>query len=202
MKRVYLCLLIIAAPLAFANFALEADICFASKDSGRAEHYEDGEDHAESKHAAKRGHGRERKYPGAEEAGDVSIVLLTAANLTALISLTRRLIVRHSKNKQLPVKQIIKIDVAQKKLLLPLHYHGNLAALPLIAWHWLGMNCQDTILPEIGAAAMVLLSLLGVAVKFGLLKAAAGKAARTAHMHPAAALGIALALAAGHMIVD
>jgi len=143
--------------------------------------------------------GREK---GGEEAGVVAAIVFSVANATVVFSLARRIFIRVSTKKTGFIKQLVKADAFQKKLLLPLHYYLNLVGIAVVTWHWLALRCEKSAMPEIGAALLMLLCGLGVVVKFKLANGSLASFVRKIHVSSLSVAVISVILLVGHVVVD
>lgn len=182
--------------------AATCSICLADDHKDNDGHKGKGESHHGADHGEKDddvGAGRER---GGEEAGVVAAIVFSAANATVAFSLVRRLFIRVSTKKTGFIKNLVKMDVYQKKLLLPVHYYLNLAGIAVVSWHWFALQCDKSAMPEVGAILLIVLCVLGLIVKLKLPSNALVSFVKRIHTSSISATVVVVALLIGHVVVD
>lgn len=175
---------------------------FADEKIGHEERHERHTISKNDHNASKDKHGNDVEKYGSEEAGGVAAIIFIAANLTVLVSVTRRLLVKYFNKPLWLIKKIITFDISQKKYLLTFHYFLNIFGIIVVAWHWIGVKCDKSVLPEIGFIAMMSLAILGFIAKYRIFGTYLQGMAKSIHTQPFITVGIIVLLAVGHALAD
>lgn len=176
--------------------------CFADEQIGHEERHERHTISKNDHNASKDRHGDDVEKYGGEEAGVVAAIIFIAANLTVLVSVTRRLIVKYFNKPLWLIKKIITFDITQKQYLLTFHYYLNIIGIIVVAWHWNGVKCDKSVLPEVGLIALMSLAVLGFIAKYKVLGVWLQGMAKKIHTQPLITIGIIAVLAVGHVFAD
>lgn len=182
--------------------AATCSVCLADGHKDNDGHKTKSESHHGADHGRKDDDVADGRERGGEEAGVVAAIVFSVANATVAFSLIRRLFIRVSTKKTGFIKNLVKADVYQKKLLLPVHYYLNLAGIAVVSWHWLALRCDKSAMPEVGAVLLVILCVFGLLVKLKVPGNALASFVKRIHTSSISATIIAVTLFIGHMAVD
>ncbi|WP_156920988.1 hypothetical protein [Fundidesulfovibrio putealis] len=177
-------------------------ICLADDHRDHDGHKNKKDGYHEADHGKNDDEAAEDRERGGEEAGVVAAIVFSVANATVAFSILRRLFLRISPKNVNFNNNLVKADVYQKKLFLPLHYYLNLVGVGIVLWHWFALRCEKSVIPEVGAVLLMLLCVLGVIVKFKLSKGLLVPFAKSIHMSSISAAIIIATLFVGHVAVD
>ncbi|WP_027359898.1 hypothetical protein [Desulforegula conservatrix] len=139
---------------------------------------------------------------GNEVTGVVSALLLVVANIPVFFSLLIRMLISFMSLSDEFKNQLKRINQAQKKYLMPLHYYLNLFAILPILIHFRLSSCRSNALPEIGMIVMIIIAAAGAVLKFKFSPKIMRKGLYQVHTSPWAAGLLMMILFVGHSVVD
>jgi hypothetical protein len=136
------------------------------------------------------------------ESGAIAAWLLAVANFPVVLSLLLRTSARLLPIETELKETLRKINVRQKKHLMFLHYWVNPLAIGVAIFHYLASECKSTAFPELGLAAMFLISVLGIMMALRLSPVFMKKMVFKLHTSPIVLLVVLSILVLGHSMVD
>ncbi|MBF0376122.1 MAG: hypothetical protein HQK72_01445 [Desulfamplus sp.] len=192
-----LSIIILTASMAFADEHFR-ERRHSKNDENRQEHKEDEIEQHENILSSL----YKREDKGNESTGEAATWLFVVANITVLISLLSKGIVRFMPLEITVTEKIKSFNKFQKKYLMFFHYLLNPIAL-IIAFVHFGLSCcVTTFLPELSLALMAAIGIAGILLKLKVSPKSIRKAVYWFHTNPMP-IGFALSiLVVGHTIVD
>jgi hypothetical protein len=136
------------------------------------------------------------------ESGAIAAGLLAIANFPVVLSLLLKTSARLLPAEMELKETLRKINVRQKKYLMLLHYWVNPLAIGVAIFHYSASECASTAFPELGLAAMFLISVLGIMMALRLSPVFMKKMVFRFHTSPIVLLVVLSILLLGHSMVD
>ena len=143
----------------------------------------------------------DREDQGDEFSGQVSAWLLAAASLPVALDLTARWVTRRASPSANLKSTIQRLNLAQRKRLMPLHTYLSLGALASGVLHLSRSACQSSSLPEWGLAGLAILVGSGLVIKLKLAPKSWRKGMYQAHVSLLVSGLFGLVLVGGHLSV-
>jgi hypothetical protein len=168
---------------------LETDEPVERRENGLEEKNERGEN------------GLEEKNEGDEITGQTTAWLFGLANLTVILSLLIKGIIRLFPLPP-PIQQSLrKFNQFQKRHLMKIHYYLNPVVLGIALFHFSLSSCPLSPLPELGLCGIALLLVLGIILKIKGSPKVIRKFAYKVHTHPIISVSLALIVLTGHLVI-
>lgn len=177
-----------------------AVFCFTASLSG-------ADDHNEKRHGYRHDRSIVSDYlkkgdEGNEFTGEAAAWLFVIANITVVISLLSKGIVKFTPLARTLKEKIKRFNRFQKKYLMFFHYVLNLTALTMAFVHFSLSRCAASFLPESGLALIAVIGVAGIFVKFKISPKSIRSAVYRLHTNPIPIGFILIILFAGHSLVD
>lgn len=139
---------------------------------------------------------------GGEILGQAAAWLFGLANLTVILSLIIRGLVRiFPLNSQIQ-KSLNKFNLLQKKYLKKTHYWVNPLAVGTAFIHFTLVSCPFSPLPELGLIIISLILILGVLLKIKGSPKVIKRVAYKVHTHPIISIIMVSIVLTGHLLID
>jgi hypothetical protein len=139
---------------------------------------------------------------GNELTGEMAAWMFVIANITVVISLLFKGMVRFTPLGTTLKEKIKSLNRFQKKYLLRFHYFLNPVAMIIAFVHFSLSRCGTSFLPDLGLVLMAVIGVAGIFVKFKISPKSIQRAVYWLHTDPMP-LGFGLIiLVAGHSIID
>ena len=139
---------------------------------------------------------------GNETTGQIAAWLLVGANLTIVLSIVSKAMMRYFPFEFKTKSFIKKFNQGQKKQLMRFHYILNPVALCIAGIHFSLSSCHSSPLPEWGLICLAVMVFFGFTVKLRLAPKRIQLFVFRLHTGLASISVIIVLLVAGHMIVD
>jgi len=139
---------------------------------------------------------------GNELTGEAAAWIFVIANITVVISLLFKGIVKFAPLRTTLKEKIKSLNKLQKKYLMLFHYVLNSIALIIAFAHFCLSRCSTSFLPEFGLALMAVIGVAGILVKFKISPKSIRKAVYRLHTDPIPSGFVLIILFVGHSIVD
>ena len=139
---------------------------------------------------------------GDELTGEATAWILVIANITVLIGLLSRGIVRFAPLRTTLKEKIKRFNKFQKKYLMLLHYFLNTIALVIAYVHFNLSRCGSNFLPELGLVLMTIIGVTGISAKFKISPKSIRSAVYRLHTNSMLFGFVLIILIVGHSIVD
>ena len=166
-----------------------------------------GDDHNERRHGYQNdtdifSHYLKKSDDGNELTGETAAWIFAVANITVVISLLSKGIIRFTPLAATLKEKIKKLNKFQKKYLMSFHYVLNSVSLIIAFVHFILSRCGTSILPELGLTLMAVIGFAGIFVKFRFSPKSIQRAVYRFHTNPMPFGFVLIMLFAGHIIVD
>jgi hypothetical protein len=138
---------------------------------------------------------------GEEVTGQAAAWTFGLSIVTVAFSLLSKTIIRYTPLQAAMKHGISRVNLTQKKYLMPLHYSLSPMALVLGVTHWFLSSCRSTSLPEWGLGMMAFCVGSGVIMKLKLAPPCLRKGIGRLHMNLVIFSVLLIVLVTGHLIV-
>lgn len=145
--------------------------------------------------------GLEEKNEGDEITGQTTAWLFGLVNLTVILSLFIKGIIRYFPSAPQVQKSLRKFNQFQKKHLIKIHYFLNPVALGIAIFHFSLSSCPLSPLPELGLCFISLLLVLGIILKIKGSPKVIRKFAYKVHTHPIISIILVSIILTGHLMI-
>lgn len=142
------------------------------------------------------------KDKGNEFTGETTAWIFAAANLPVLLNLLFKALIRRSSLSESVRDRLKRFNQAQKRYLMPFHYLLNPLAVIVALIHFSLSICRSSALPEWGLAAMAVMAVIGMMVKFKVTPKSIRKTVYQIHTNPLPVGFLVVILLIGHGMVD
>ncbi len=146
--------------------------------------------------------GLEEKNEGDEITGQTTAWLFGLVNLTVILSLFIKGIIRYFPSAPQVQKSLRKFNQFQKKHLIKIHYFLNPVALGIAIFHFSLSSCPLSPLPELGLCFISLLLVLGIILKIKGSPKVIRRFAYKIHTHPIISIMLVSVVLTGHLLID
>lgn len=163
---------------------------------------DDEHDHKHRRLKSFSGSFHEIKNEGDETSGVIAAVALAVANIPVFMSLLLKMFMGFFPLSDDVKNKVKRLNVAQKKYLMPVHYYLNLFAIIPVLIHFSLSSCRASFLPEAGMISMIVIASAGAILKFRVSPKIFSKSLYRMHTSPWAASILIVVLLVGHGLVD
>ena len=136
------------------------------------------------------------------EAGGLAALLFGVANFTVVLSMTAKALARLLPDKMSLKERIRQGNVFQKKYLMKIHYWVNPLAFGVALVHFFSSECRSTAMPELGLAAMLFVTVLGLMMTLRLSPHFLKKSIFKLHTSPITTIVVFSFLLIGHSVIE
>ncbi len=133
--------------------------------------------------------------------GVLAAWLFVIANVTVALSISLKIAVKAMSPGDTRRRKIEGFNQTQKKYLRPVHYWLNPIAMIVAITHFYLSQCTVSIFPELGMAAMILISAAGLLIWLKLAPAAIRRLAFQVHTSPFLFIATVSILLLGHSLI-
>lgn len=154
-----------------------------------------------NEHSERGENGLEERNEGDEITGQTTAWLFGLANLTVIISLMIKGIIRFYSLAPQVQKSLREFNQFQKKHLMKIHYFLNPVALGIALIHFSLSSCPFSPLPELGLSFIFLLLVLGIILKIKDPPKMIRRFAYKVHTHPLISMILGSIVLTGHIMI-
>jgi hypothetical protein len=155
----------------------------------------------QNEHVERGENGPEERNEGDEITGQITAWLFGLANLTVILSLMIKGIIRFFSLALLVQKSLREFNQFQKKHLKKIHYFLNPVALGVALIHFSLSSCPFSPLPELGLSFISLLLVLGIILKIKGSPKMIRRFAYKVHTHPIISMILGSIVLTGHLMI-